>query len=148
VPVAVAVDAWLLLAGIAADADDVRAAQHAVRRAVGLASGEGLQRPFHEAGGPLRRVLRAHADLPGLPDAAGGPDDRDASAVPVLVESLSTREMEVLRHLADMLRTEEIAAAMYVSINTVKSHIRSILRKLSASRRNDAVRKARALGII
>jgi LuxR family maltose regulon positive regulatory protein len=47
-----------------------------------------------------------------------------------------------------MLRTEEIAAAMYVSINTVKSHIRSILRKLSASRRNDAVRKARALGII
>jgi LuxR family maltose regulon positive regulatory protein len=148
VPAAVAVDAWLLLAGIAADAGDVRVAQHASRHAVKLASGESLRRPFHEAGGPLRRILRADADLPGSHTVAGGPDDRSASAVPILVESLSAREMEVLKHLAEMLRTEEIAAAMYVSVNTVKSHVRSILRKLSASRRNDAVRRARTLGII
>jgi LuxR family transcriptional regulator, maltose regulon positive regulatory protein len=143
-PAAVAVDAWLLLAGIAADAGDVRVAQHASRQAVKLASGESLRRPFHEAGGQLRRILRADADLPGSHAIAGQPDD----AVPILVESLSAREMEVLKHLAEMLRTEEIAAAMYVSVNTVKSHVRSILRKLSASRRNDAVRRARTLGII
>lgn len=56
--------------------------------------------------------------------------------------------MEVLRHVAAMLPTEEIAARMYVSVNTVKTHVRSILRKLSASRRNEAVRRARSLGLI
>src|SRR6185437_5950698 len=103
-PAAVVVDAWLLLAGIAADAGDVRVAQHASRQAVKLASGESLRRPFHEAGGQLRRILRADADLPGSHTIAGQPDD----AVPILVESLSAREMEVLKHLAEMLRTEEI----------------------------------------
>jgi LuxR family transcriptional regulator, maltose regulon positive regulatory protein len=130
------------------DAGDVRVAQHASRHAVRLASGESLRRPFHEAGGALRGILRAHADLPGPHTMGREPDDWSASAVPILVEPLSARETEVLKHLADMLRTEEIAATMYVSVNTVKSHIRSILRKLSASRRNDAVRRARALGII
>ena len=41
--------------------------------------------------------------------------------------------------MAEMLPTEEIAASMYVSVNTVKTHVRSILRKLCASRRNEAV---------
>jgi LuxR family maltose regulon positive regulatory protein len=56
--------------------------------------------------------------------------------------------MEVLGGMAAMLPTEEIAASMYVSVNTVKTHVRSILRKLCASRRNEAVRRARALGLI
>ena len=43
---------------------------------------------------------------------------------------------------------QEIADSLGVSINTVKTHVRSILRKLSASRRNEAVRRARALGLI
>jgi LuxR family maltose regulon positive regulatory protein len=50
--------------------------------------------------------------------------------------------------MAAMLPTEEIAASLYVSVNTVKTHVRSILRKLSASRRNEAVRRARALGLL
>ena len=66
----------------------------------------------------------------------------------VIVEALSKREMEVLGGMAAMLPTEEIAASMYVSVNTVKTHVRSILRKLCASRRNEAVRRARALGLI
>jgi LuxR family maltose regulon positive regulatory protein len=56
--------------------------------------------------------------------------------------------MEVLHGMASMLPTEEIAATLYVSINTVKTHVRSILRKLSASRRNEAIRRARSLGLI
>ena len=56
--------------------------------------------------------------------------------------------MEVLQGMAVMMPTEQIAATLYVSVNTVKTHIRSILRKLSASRRNEAVRRARSLGLL
>jgi DNA-binding CsgD family transcriptional regulator len=56
--------------------------------------------------------------------------------------------MEVLEGLAAMQPTEEIATSLYVSVNTVKTHVRSILRKLSASRRNEAVRRARGLGLV
>ena len=65
-----------------------------------------------------------------------------------MVDPLSQRELQVLQYLAAMLWTEEIAEAMYVSVNTVKTHVRSILRKLSASRRNEAVRRARTLGLV
>jgi LuxR family maltose regulon positive regulatory protein len=58
------------------------------------------------------------------------------------------RELEVLGHLAQLLSTAEIAAAMFVSVNTVRTHIRSILRKLGATRRNEAVRRARELEIL
>jgi LuxR family maltose regulon positive regulatory protein len=66
----------------------------------------------------------------------------------LLIEPLTEKEREVLGHLADLLTTEEIAAAMFVSVNTVRTHVRNILRKMSASRRNEAVRRARELGII
>jgi len=71
-----------------------------------------------------------------------------AAEEPIIVEALSARETEVLRHLADLLTTEEVAEAMFVSVNTVKSHIRSILRKLSVARRNEAIRRARELNVI
>ena len=47
-----------------------------------------------------------------------------------------------------MLSTAEIATEMYISVNTVKSHLRSIYRKLSAAHRNEAVRRARQLELI
>jgi LuxR family maltose regulon positive regulatory protein len=37
---------------------------------------------------------------------------------------------------------------MFVSVNTVKTHIRGVLRKLAATRRNEAVRRARQLGLV
>ena len=61
---------------------------------------------------------------------------------------MSDKELEVLRHLSDLLTTEEIAAAMFISVNTVKTRIRGILRKLSVACRNEAVRWARELDII
>ena len=73
---------------------------------------------------------------------------RVAAGEPIIVDALSARETEVLRHLADLLTTEEVAEAMFVSVNTVKSHIRSILRKLSVARRNEAIRRARELNVI
>ena len=54
----------------------------------------------------------------------------------------------MLGHLAALLSTDEIAADMFVSVNTVRTHVRNILRKLGASRRNEAVRRARALHLI
>jgi LuxR family maltose regulon positive regulatory protein len=66
----------------------------------------------------------------------------------VIVEQLSERESEVLRHLSGMLSTAEIAAEMYISVNTVKTHLRSIYRKLSARHRGEAVRRARQLELI
>jgi LuxR family maltose regulon positive regulatory protein len=66
----------------------------------------------------------------------------------VVTASLTSKEHEVLEYLAELLTTEEIASTMYVSVNTVRSHVRSILRKLSASRRNEAVRRAWELGLL
>jgi LuxR family maltose regulon positive regulatory protein len=71
-----------------------------------------------------------------------------ATEGPPVLQDLSDREMEVLRYLAEMLSTAEIAATMFISVNTVRTHIRSILRKLAVSRRNQAVRRARERGLL
>jgi LuxR family maltose regulon positive regulatory protein len=64
------------------------------------------------------------------------------------VERLSEREREVLQHLSGMLSTAEIATEMYISVNTVKTHLKSIYRKLAAAHRSEAVRRARLLELI
>jgi LuxR family maltose regulon positive regulatory protein len=69
-------------------------------------------------------------------------------SAPIIVEPLSEREREVLRLLSGMLSTAEISTEMYISVNTVKTHLRSIYRKLSAARRGEAVRRARELKLI
>lgn len=61
---------------------------------------------------------------------------------------LSDRELEVLECLADGQTTGQIAAKLYISDNTVKTHVRHILEKLEASNRTEAVSKAIALGLI
>ena len=58
------------------------------------------------------------------------------------------KELEVLGHLAELLTTEEIAETMFVSVNTVRTHVRNILRKLGVPRRNAAVRRARELDLL
>ncbi len=47
-----------------------------------------------------------------------------------------------------MLSTAEIASEMYISVNTVKTHLKSIYRKLAAAHRSEAVRRARLLELI
>jgi LuxR family maltose regulon positive regulatory protein len=65
-----------------------------------------------------------------------------------MVEPLSERELEVLRLIADGAANQAIAAALMISIGTVKSHINHILGKLAASNRTEAAARARALGLI
>jgi LuxR family maltose regulon positive regulatory protein len=72
----------------------------------------------------------------------------DEPLVTPVIETLTRKELEVLEHLAELLTTEEIASDMYVSVNTIRTHVRSILRKLGVSRRNAAVRRARELRLL
>jgi LuxR family maltose regulon positive regulatory protein len=63
-------------------------------------------------------------------------------------EPLTNRERDVLRSLPRHLTNDEIARDLFVSVNTVKSHLRSIYRKLGVTSRAQAVRRARALGLL
>ncbi|HSC05112.1 MAG TPA: LuxR C-terminal-related transcriptional regulator [Solirubrobacteraceae bacterium] len=67
---------------------------------------------------------------------------------PPRVEELSEGEFRVLRLLASDLTQREIGAELYLSLNTIKSHTRSIFRKLGASSRDQAVARARELELI
>ncbi|MFJ9130534.1 LuxR C-terminal-related transcriptional regulator [Streptomyces sp. NPDC102340] len=81
---------------------------------------------------------RAHAAAP--------PEQDPLAQVPA--ERLSARERDVLGRLAQMMTTEEIADELYLSVNTVKTHLKSVYRKLAVSRRSAAVRRARELQIL
>ena len=65
-----------------------------------------------------------------------------------LVDPLSEREVEVLRYLASRLDSSEIAAALYISVNTVRSHVKAVYRKLGVNARPDAVARGRELGLL
>ena len=61
---------------------------------------------------------------------------------------LTTRELEVLVELPTMRTVDEIAQSMFVSVNTLKTHLRSVYRKLGVSSRRDAVSAARMRGLL
>jgi LuxR family maltose regulon positive regulatory protein len=144
-----------------------------LERALRLAESERVRLPFLIEGSWIREELpenpglaRAYRQLLNRgPSSRGGPARHRASApakppvnasrqavaaqvMPLVVENLSNREREVLQHASEMLGTAEIAAEMFVSVNTVKSHLKSIFRKLGAVSRNEAVRRARQLQLL
>ena len=73
---------------------------------------------------------------------------RLAEDVAPLAEPLSEAELRVLRHLPTNLRAPEIAAELFVSLNTVRTHMRHIYAKLGVHQRAEAVERARALGLL
>ena len=160
----VRVEAWLLRAEAALACRDRRVAEQAADRALRTAAEQRLLRPVLEASPQVRGLLQAAGpDLVGSCRGTGagrgrrpGVGSRGASPPlpaptpgrPVVVEPLTAREQEVLGYLSALLSTEEIAELMFVSVNTVKSHVRGILRKLGAPRRNEAIRRARELQLV
>ena len=82
-----------------------------------------------------QRLRHPRPAAPDLPDAA-------------LVETISEREIEVLALLADSLTYQEIAQTMFVSVNTIKSHLKSIYGKLDVHNRREAVARARVLHLL
>ena len=67
---------------------------------------------------------------------------------PSLIEPLSERELDVLRQLTDSQTNREIARDLCVSINTVKTHLKSIYGKLGVSDRRQAADRATELGLL
>ncbi|MEV6839646.1 LuxR C-terminal-related transcriptional regulator [Streptomyces sp. NPDC051133] len=152
---AVTVRATLVRAQVAGEAGDLATQRRLVAQALREARRERLRRPFREAGPWLRPLLgtvplRGLAEgwlTPGTPSSAGAARAEEQPPLPV-VEELSGRERDVLRRLAQMMSTQEIATDLYVSVNTVKTHLKSAYRKLGVNRRHDAVRRARELGLL
>ncbi|GGW51225.1 LuxR C-terminal-related transcriptional regulator [Streptomyces galilaeus] len=154
---AVTVRAALVRAQAAQCAGDTDTARKLVTQALLDARQERLRRPFLDAGAWIRPLLATPAlhELaagwltPGLPRHGGQPRPESPSPPPPLVEvELSGRERDVLERLARMMSTEEVAADLYVSVNTVKTHLKSVYRKLAVNRRGDAVRRARDLRLL
>jgi LuxR family maltose regulon positive regulatory protein len=62
--------------------------------------------------------------------------------------ALTPRELVVLRLLTTGLSSREIASELYVSVNTVRTQIRAIHRKLEATSREEAILRAREVGLL
>lgn len=157
VPDWVRLQAWLIDARLAYQGGDDARGRRSLAPALRLAEREQLRLPIAAErswlGTALRRdpaLASGHRALlgPALGSALGH-DQPGAPAAPVLVvEPLTEREREVLVHLAGMLNAAEVAEEMYLSVNTVKTHLKNIYRKLAATRRSEAVRRARQLELI
>ena len=141
----------------------------ALRRALTLAEPEGYVRTFADEGVPMAALLKqllktkgtqppsaGHAVSPEYASkllaalGQGATPSTGASALGTmgpLVELLSEREREVLRLLASGISNREIAAELFVSLDTVKSHLKHIYGKLGVRGRAQAVARARELDL-
>jgi LuxR family maltose regulon positive regulatory protein len=145
-----------LLEALGRDAlGDEGAAASALERALDVAEPDGVLTMFllHPVPGLLQRQARqrtAHAAL--IADvlsllAGRTPAPPPAGPRPPL-EPLSGSEIRVLRYLPTNLSAREIASELYVSPNTVKTHMHHLYAKLGTHRRGEAVARARALGLL
>jgi len=147
----------LLLEAVAQDAlRDQNAAASALERALDLTEPDGAVLPFllYPAKGLLERHARrrtTHAALISeiLGVLAGKtPAPPSAAGPALLIESLSESELRVLRYLPTHLTAPEIADQLYISVNTVKTHMRKVYGKLGSHGRAEAVARARDLGLL
>ena len=126
-------------------------ALHRLHIALDLVAGSGVRAPLFDHG-PAVAELLAHDDL--------SPDHRSL-ALELLdhmriapagttgpVDGLTDRETAVLQYLPTLMSNAEIASALHLSINTVKSHLKAVYRKLGAGGRRDAVLRGRELELI
>ena len=152
-------DRWLADARLGYSCGDQARGRRSLQRALRLGESEQLRLSFAMEAAWIHPVLRsdpqladAHQHLlePGPVGAGRGRAGPPATeeAAPVIVEQLSGREREVLGLLSGMLSTAEVASELYISVNTVKTHLKSIYRKLAATHRGEAVRRARQLELL
>ncbi len=154
----VRLDAWLIDAQLGYDGGDRARGRSSLTSALRLAEPEQLRLPFVMERGWIGPVLRRDPELAhahqGLLAPGPGRDQLPArrsvpDQAPLLaVETLTEREREVLRHVSGLLSNAELASEMYISVNTVKTHLKHIYRKLETTRRGEAIRRARQLELI
>jgi LuxR family maltose regulon positive regulatory protein len=148
------VEALLCDARIAEAGGDEGQALENLVHAFDAARGE-VVLPFHCAGASFAALLARHPGMAGqwpagaVAEARGIPVPVPAQRVTrELPDPLTPRELTILRLLATTLSTGEIADELCLSVNTVKTHLAAIYRKLPASRRREAVLRARDLELI
>jgi LuxR family maltose regulon positive regulatory protein len=135
-------------------------ALHMLEEALSLAEPQGYVRTFIDWGVPMGLLLRQAASRGIAVDYAGKllgaleKEAKDAARMTVrapssvLLEPLSERELQVLRLLATHLSSTEIAEQLFLSANTIRSHIKSIYSKLDVHSRQDAIVRAEELGLV
>jgi LuxR family maltose regulon positive regulatory protein len=122
-----------------------------------LAHSEGYVQPLledlAESTAPVSCMLRAGEPSPWQQRVLASLDRTLPSFVQMpenaagVSQPLSPRELQVLRYLGSRLTNAEIAQELYISLNTVRTHIAAVYRKLGVSSRRDAIETARALGL-
>lgn len=143
---------------------DLDTAYDRLQRAFFLAEPEGYCRAFVDYGPAMQQLLRnaatrdpASSYLPKLLTAYSPGQRREKAATrdgeglttpQPLVESLTDREMAVLRLIAAGLSNREIADELYLSVNTIKWYTSRLYGKLGASKRTEAVARAHELSIL
>lgn len=168
----VALEALLFRAQMHAALGSTGASQADYARALELAEPEGILGVFVEQGPPVaealadlvkqaqleavqtryvERILAAFSSLqpPGAARAEQPTSDLPAGIEPVaLIEALTDRELDVLHLMAEGLKYKEIAQQLFISLNTVRSHVKAIYGKLEVNNRTQAVELARRLRIM
>jgi LuxR family transcriptional regulator, maltose regulon positive regulatory protein len=113
------------------------------------AEAEGLVQVLLDPGVPFARLLRSlqhtepRAFLRALLERSSA---ATASASGYRTVGLSQREVEILRRLPSPVSNDEVAQQLFISVNTLKTHLRAIYRKLGVHSRREAVRRAEELG--
>ncbi|MCG2623784.1 LuxR C-terminal-related transcriptional regulator [Arthrobacter sp. I2-34] len=125
---------------------DKSAAHERLEHALRCAEPQSVLRPFTERGDELAELLLQHADWGSAHDsfvaARAAQYAQDHVRRTHSYWELTARECEVLAYMRSIMTAADIAAALFVSVNTVKTHQRSIYRKLGASSRREALRIA------
>ena len=133
--------------------------------ALALAEPGGFIRIFVDEGAPMAHLLSEAAAEGIMPDYVGkllaafedltkdeGPTTQLASSVrsrpSSLVEPLSPRELEILRLITQGLSNREIGERLFLALDTVKGHNRTIFDKLQVQSRTEAIARARELGLL
>jgi LuxR family maltose regulon positive regulatory protein len=134
---------------------DMPAALACLGRAVTLAEPEGYVRIFADEGPPIVPLLRAVAKQGTGQQhyarrllAAVGRTEPGSPTTPALIDPLSERELDVLRLLGTDLDGPAIARELMVSLNTMRTHTKSIYAKLAVTSRRAAVRRAAELDLL
>ncbi|MBV8999438.1 MAG: response regulator transcription factor [Solirubrobacterales bacterium] len=132
----------------------MRDAEESLERALDLAEAEGLILPFTIV--PVEDLLEryprhrtAHAAfLSTIRDVHAGRSAKPQDEADPLLDELSAAEVRVIRYLPSNLRAPEIASELFVSTNTIRTHLRHIYAKLGVHNRAEAVTRARELGLL
>jgi LuxR family transcriptional regulator, maltose regulon positive regulatory protein len=126
-----------------------------LEQALELAEPEGYVRVFMDEGAPMRRLLHRMLTRSSAPHYVQWLLEALGDSVPAELpitgnphESLSPRELEVLRLLADGATNKEIAHELVLTVNTVKRHISNIFGKLHVTNRVQAIAEARELNLL